>query len=66
MFLKYIYSFCKKKKKKLIKIYLSKFRCDFNNLVFKVSEAANLWYSLKKLFQKTSNFLKKIYEGIYS
>ena len=61
MFLKYIYSFCKKKKKKkkLIKIYLSKLRCDFNNLAFKVSEAANLWYSLKKLFQKSIKLLEK-------
>ena len=40
-----IYSFCKKRffdHKK----YLLKLCCELNNLVFKVSEAANLWYSL--------------------
>ena len=47
-----IYSFCKKKKKikkkknLIIKIYLLKLRCELNNLVRKVSGAANLWYSL--------------------
>ena len=40
-----IYSFCKKNyfgHKK----YLLKLRCELNNLFLRVSETANLWYSL--------------------
>ena len=43
-FLTYIYS--AKKLSLLIKKILSKLRCELNNLVLKVSEAPNLWYSL--------------------
>ena len=47
-------------------MYLLKLRCELNNLVLKVSEADNLLYSSNWLFPKTStNFFKKIYEGIY-
>ena len=49
-----IYSFCKKKKKKLIiKKYLLKLRCVHNNLVLKVLEPPNLWYSVKLALPKT-------------
>ena len=46
-----IYSFCKKKKKEtekkmIMKNTFLKLRCELNNLVLRVSEAANLWYSL--------------------
>ena len=41
-----ICSFCKKYFFDHKKIYLLKFRSELNNLVLKVSEAANLWYSL--------------------
>ena len=42
-----IYSFCKKNFFDHKKMYLLKLRCELNNLVRKVSEAAYLWYSLK-------------------
>ena len=41
-----IYSFCKKKFLDHKKINLLKLRCELNNLVLKVSEGPNLWYSL--------------------
>ena len=59
-----IYSFCKKNYFEHKK-YLLKLRCELNNLFLRVSETANLWYSLNQLFPK-HNFLKKIYRGIYS
>ena len=40
-----IYSFCKKNFL-IKKIYLLKLHRELSNLVRKVSEAANLWYSL--------------------
>ena len=42
------YSFCKKKKKKFDhkNIYLLKVCGELNNLVLKVSEAPNMWYSV--------------------
>ena len=39
-------SFSKKKFFLIKKIYLLKLRCELNNLVRKVLEPANLWYSL--------------------
>ena len=45
IFLKYIF-ILQKNFFLIIKIYLLKLRCELNNLVRKVSEAANLWYSL--------------------
>ena len=38
----------KKKNNKflIIKIYLLKLRCELNNLVLKILEAADVWYSL--------------------
>ena len=40
-----IYSFCKKNYFDHKK-YLLKLRCELNNLFLRVSETANLWYSL--------------------
>ena len=45
IFFKYIF-ILQTKKKLIIKIYLLKYCCELNNLVLKVLEAANLWYSL--------------------
>ena len=45
IFLKYIF-ILQKNFFLIIKIYLLKLRCELNNLVLKVLEAANLWYSL--------------------
>ena len=47
-----IYSFSKKKKKNDHKKYIcEELRCELNNPVFRVSEVANLWYSLSWLLK---------------
>ena len=47
-----IYSFSKKKKNDHKKYICEELRCELNNPVFRVSEVANLWYSLSWLFLK--------------
>ena len=44
-------------------MYLLKLLCELNNLVLKVSEAANVLYSLNWLFPKTNELLEKNLRG---
>ena len=44
----------------IIKIYLLHFCGTLNNLVHKVLEVPNLWYSLKQLFLKHKRTSRKI------
>ena len=52
-----IYSFCKNIfliKLLFVKTYVLKLCCELSNLVLKVAEAVNLWYSLNELLEKKS------------